>query len=906
MPFKDNSGFFIYFQVIFDTNLKHTVSHFHCFLFLAFHDMFIFAIILYHQTYLCIKQLQMKPLPPIINHEDPLRPYTPLPKPKSKQLGKAKKIGAVTFLIGALFFSLLIIVAGIMENKIGRMVVKEANKQLKTKLVVQNFSISLITGFPKVSAQLQGVFLNDAFGSSLLKARTMSLQFSLFNIFSDNIIINSIVIKDGILVLKTDSKGRTNYDIVKPSVDKKSSDVELSINNATLQNVRFLYINALDKQNADLTIKSGRVSGKFGSDVFTLRSSADLMVASLGNNGQKFLHNKPLSYDARIAVNMVKNIYQFENVSLKIAAIPLQIKGLVQLVPQKGTFINVIAENKEATVANLFQLLPPQYLVNFKDFQSSGNFNFKTTIKGLTSKTQTPHIQAIVHFKNGRITSPKMKQSFDNLSFDVAYDNKKSVLDIPNCQATFAGNPLRMRLKLLNLNNPSVSFNMNGALPMSLAFGLLNNPQVTESGGIVRCDELKINGRYADMTSKKALQAVQASGNLALEKATFKINGEPIAADGILNFNNNGIYVQNFNVKGAGSDATFTGNFTNWLPVILSDSTQMTDLDFQARLDAERLDIGRLIALSKPQPQRLVPQSYYYAAKGLPMPQYRKQFPILNRMKGRFESNIKSFYYNKISGRNFRGSLDFTGNDLILRGSTNAMGGAWDIDGKMELGYRPHLFTKLITRDVNLMEFFRQCENFNQDVLKSENISGKLTSHIAINAYWDEKFKFLMDKLYVLADVNATEGALTNFKMLENFSTFIKIKDLKQIKFTNLQNQFEIYRQTLHIPTMFIQSNALNLEISGDHTFNQEINYNIVVNAAQVLINRFKLFNPRLDPQADQRNGLFNLYYNVSGNIDNFKFSSDKDGVKASLAASEYRKDEIRVQLSKYFDHVLQ
>ena len=848
----------------------------------------------------------MKPLPPIINHEDPLRPYTPLPKPKKKQWGKVKKILWVTTLTSALLFSLLIIVAGIMEEKIGSMVVKEANKQLKTKLAVQKFSISLISGFPRVSAQLEGVFLNDAFGSPLLKARTVALQFSLFSIFKDNITISSIVIKDGVLVLKTDAKGRNNYDIVKPSTDKKPSSVSLSIDKATLQNMRFVYISVPDKQNADLTIQNGLVSGQFGSKNFTLRSSADMNIASINHHGQKFLNNKPLSYDAQIAVDMVKNIYQFDNVSLKIAAVPLQIKGLVQLVAQKGTFINVVAENKEGTVANLFQLLPPQYLANFKDFQSSGNFNFKATIKGLSNKTQTPTIQALVHFKNGKIASPKLKQSFENVSFDVAFDNKKSVLDIPNCTATFAGNPLQMRLKLVNLNNPSVSFGLNGSLPLGLAFGLLNNPKVTEGAGIVRCNDLKVDGRYADMMSKKALQSVQASGDLSLENATLKISGEPIAANGVLNFNNNGIYVQNFNVKGAGSDATFTGNFTNWLPVMLSDSTQQSDLDFDARLNAERLDLGRLIALAKGEPQRAVPQSYYYAAKGLPIPKYRQQFPILNRMKGRFESNVKNFFYNKISGRSFKGSLDFTGNDLILRGSAIAMGGGWNIDGTMELGYRPHLFTKLITNGVDMSEFFRQCDNFNQNVLKNDNISGKLTSHIAINAYWDEAFNFLTDKLYVLADVNATNGALVNFKMLESFSTFIKIKDLKQIKFTNLQNQFEIYQQTLHIPTMFIQSNALNLQISGDHTFNQDINYNIVVNAAQVLMNRFKLFNSRLDPQPDQRNGLFNLYYNVSGNINNFKYSSDKDGVRASLAESEYRKNEIRAQLSRYFDGVLQ
>ena len=104
---------------------------------------------------------------------------------------------------------------------------------------------------------------------------------------------------------------------------------------------------------------------------------------------------------------------------------------------------------------------------------------------------------------------------------------------------------------------------------------------------------------------------------------------------------------------------------------------------------------------------------------------------------------------------------------------------------------------------------------------------------------------------------------------------------------------------------MFIQNNALNLQISGDHTFNQDINYNIVVNAGQVLMSRFKLFNSRLDPQPDQRNGFLNLYYNISGNINNYQYSSDKVGVKAAFTESEYRKREIQAQLDLYFTNGL-
>ena len=846
------------------------------------------------------------PLPPILNPHDPLRPYTPLPKPKKKYWAKGFKVLKVPTLIIVSVLSLLVIVAGIMEDKIGAMVVKEVNTQLKTKLTVNQFRLSFISSFPNASAQLEGVFLKDAFGGSLLKAKTVALRFSLFNLFSDNITIKSVLIKDGLVVIKTDAQGRVNYDIMKPSDGKQSSNLALSIEKAVLQNVRFMYIDAPSVQSTDFTLKNATVSGKFGAQQFSLSSTADLTIAYFNTKGQKFLINKPLSYNARIAVDLKKNIYQFDNLALNIASNPLSLKGLIQLIPQKGTFFNITAQNREGSLSNLLQLLPPQYATYFKDFQSTGNLNFNTTIKGLLNNREVPDILALVHLKNGRISSPKLKQTFEKVSFEASFDNKKSVFTIEDFKATLANNLIDMQLKVVNFNNPIVSFNANGVVPLGLVFSLFNSPKISDGTGMLRFNALKVNGRYDDMTSMRALSNIAASGNLILDKTTLKINDEPIAADGVLTFNNNAIIVQNFNVRGVGSDATFTGSFSNWLPVLLSDSTTVADLTVKARLDADYLDVAKIVALSKPKPHKVVPKSYYYAAKGLPVPQYRKQFPVLNRLKGRFDCHVKNFTYNKITANHFDGSLDFSGNDLILRGTTFAMGGNWNVDGKIDLGYRPHLFTKLIANRVNIKEFFRQCENFGQTTLKSTNVSGQLTTRMAINGYWDEGFNYLEDKLHVLADVNLTNGELVGFKMLESFSNYIKVGDLKRVKFTNLQNQLEIYQQTIFVPSMFIQSNALNLQISGKHTFNQDIDYNLVVNAGQVLMSRFKLFNPKLDPQPDQRNGLLNLYYNISGNIDNFKYSSDKNGVKEAMVESERQRDDVKNQLVKIFGSSIQ
>ena len=441
------------------------------------------------------------PLPPILNPNDPLRPYTPPPKPKKPFFGqgfksvKGFKVLKVTTLVLVSVLSLLVIVAGIMEDRIGAMVVKEVNTQLKTKLTVNKFGLSFISSFPNASANLEGVFLNDALGGQLLKARTLSMKFSLFNLLSDNITIKSIVIVDGLVLIKTDANGKVNYDIVKPSDSKSSSNLALSIEKAKLQNVRFLYIDAPSVQSADLTIKNGTISGKFGTKQFSLNSVADLTFAYFNSKGKKFLVNKPLAYNAQIAVDLIKNLYQFDNLALNIASNPVSLKGLVQLVPKKGTFFNIVVQNKESSLSNLLQLLPPQYSSYFNDFKSSGNLSFNTTIKGLLNNSVSPDIQATVHFNKGRISTPKLKETFEKVSFDARFDSKKSVFTVENCKATLAGNPIDMQLKVVNFNDPTIAFNANGVVPLGLAFGLFNSPKITEGTGLVHFNNLKLNGR---------------------------------------------------------------------------------------------------------------------------------------------------------------------------------------------------------------------------------------------------------------------------------------------------------------------------------------------------------------------------------------------------------------------------
>ena len=279
----------------------------------------------------------------------------------------------------------------------------------------------------------------------------------------------------------------------------------------------------------------------------------------------------------------------------------------------------------------------------------------------------------------------------------------------------------------------------------------------------------------------------------------------------------------------------------------------------------------------------------------------QKRQTVTSFLKGSFNADVEAFNYNLIEGNNFKGKLEFDNNIMGIRGEVTAFNGQLLLDGKTYFQDEPHLEAKLTCKAIDVTEFFRQSENFGQDVLQSQNLKGKLDALIAIYAYWDEEGNFDMDKLRVLAGVAIKNGELRDFGMLESFSSFVKIKDLERINFVDVQNYLEIRKQRLYLPAMVIRSNALNLTISGEHSFDNEINYNIKVNAGQVLADRFKRHDPGLQPKATRRNGWFNLYYRIIGTLDDYKIQSAKRRVKSDFELSEFRKREIQRALEAEF-----
>jgi hypothetical protein len=205
-------------------------------------------------------------------------------------------------------------------------------------------------------------------------------------------------------------------------------------------------------------------------------------------------------------------------------------------------------------------------------------------------------------------------------------------------------------------------------------------------------------------------------------------------------------------------------------------------------------------------------------------------------------------------------------------------------------------------RNVDISDMFLQCRNFGQDDITDEHLHGRMRSVFHLRNYISPGGDIVADSTYLLGDVQVTQGKLLNYSPLYDLSRFIRLSDLRDIHFSELNNTIEIRNQTIYIPTMYIESSAVNMELSGTHTFDNVIDYRIKVNLMNVLADKFKLSLLKSDEYERNAKGGINLYLTMTGTVNDPVIRYDKVAVKNQIVQDiKQEQEELREVLKHEF-----
>jgi len=209
---------------------------------------------------------------------------------------------------------------------------------------------------------------------------------------------------------------------------------------------------------------------------------------------------------------------------------------------------------------------------------------------------------------------------------------------------------------------------------------------------------------------------------------------------------------------------------------------------------------------------------------------------------------------------------------------------------------------------VDVKMLFTQFGNFGQDDLIDENLEGLVSSDVIYASSMKNNLDIDLNSIKTHADIIIENGRLVNYSPMQSLSTFLKVEDLSDIRFATLHNQIDIAGQVIYIPAMEIKSSALDLQLMGTHTFDNDVDYHFTLALADLMASKFKKRNKGYDNQAqfgpveDDGRGRTKVFVSLTGTVDNPIVKYDRKALRDKISGDlKAQKVELRQMLKQEF-----
>jgi len=775
-------------------------------------------------------------------------------------------------------FVLLMILVSIFSDKIGMKAVKTLQSAVETEVRVDQASISFITFFPKAAIKLNNIYISDLEGQTLLQAEYISFKASLFSLFRSEVDLHTVAIKNGTIRIVKNPAGKWNYDIFKKDTTSQSSSFNLSINKAILEHCDIQYLDQKDSIDVSIFALKTVLSASITEEAFVIRGAGNTILDRLTVGSSHYLVDKPARFNIQLDGDLTKETYTFRESIFELAGTPFEVNGNIRFLEKSSQYdLNITAD--QSNLAQIVQLLPTETAELYDQLSPKGKVDIAITYKGLSDAKNNPDLLLDAHLSGGSMRSRKFETTMSDVKAHLYMEVKKrnTHYKFETLEGTLQGRPLLLSGEIDINANSSYSINADATLPLALTLSFLGLEGLEKGSGDINLEGLQIrHGPKYKAPNQGSISATKLKG---------KLHGQNFEIPQIaLRLDRENLVVDTFSMDGFKSKIYGAGVSKNFIAGMLSGK----NMDHHYRVKADRLNLTELLTIFPEEQEGAEPNAEPMLA-GLNKGEYSFRFD-LHKISHRALNIDHLTGHVMMDGGNIQSELKAK----IFKGEILA-----DLNGKLDKDLK--LQGHLQGSGVSIQTLLQEAEEFDQDFITSRHLKGTLESKMLLDMAWDLDGNFKEQEMVAQAAMIITNGELIKLAMMEDFSTYVKVDDLRHIKFSKLHNLLEIRKGQLYIPEMFIQSNALNLTLAGTHSFENQMDYAIQINAGQVMINRFKRSSGEQQPLKARQKGFFNIHYRISGFPDNLQFGSDKKLVAKMMKESDARRDRIRNTLISHF-----
>ncbi len=792
-----------------------------------------------------------------------------------------------------------LLIAGVLISifygkEIRGLVINELNKHLVREIKVSDFNFSVIRHFPYASVEMENIYVRDSMpgkNDTLLYAKRLSLLFNFYQVFSKNVSIKKIILKDGNINIRVDSLGKDNYHIWKKGTDTISTGGAIDIQKILLRDVMLTYRDRKSRQDYLLRAEKADLSGKFGRHEFKLNCDANLFVDHLGIHGINYIHSKPVVIKSAIEVNSATEIYKFPESEVKVADVSFTVDGVVNN-SKKDWLLDIKVKAQETKMNAFISILPSEYEKYLSNYKAKGRFVFNAIIKGSVEGKSIPAVDFDFAIHDGTLASKEASAELGNVNVNGTYKNKtsngKSALIIPALTASFDGHPIKADLRIDDLENAFLTLHASASFDLAKVKPFIKADTLQSLTGNVALN-ISYSGKVDDLKKNVETYQVDASGSVKLTNVGFSLKNNPLTfknMNGMFTLKDKDIEIKDFTGNVSSTDFVINGTFKNFVSFLLVPGQSG---DMQGSVHSSSVELDELLVNKS----SVNSNDTSYIMKFNP------------RLICEMKVDVKKLNFRKFKATDVTGNVVLRKQIISGHGlSFGAMNGKIVMDAMINASRRDSV---LMTYDakiskLDITSMFYQMENFGQTTLMDKNVKGVISADVQFYSTWSKDLTLNQKSVKSTCVVSIENGELNNFSPIQALAKYIHVPDLNHIRFSTLTNTVSIADRKINIPNMEIKSNAIDISGNGIHDFDNNIDYHFRLLLSDVLGRKMKANSSEFGEIEDDGLGRSKLFISMKGSVVNPKFSLDKKAVGEKVKTDiKNEKQNLKAMLKEEF-----
>jgi len=794
------------------------------------------------------------------------------------------------FLLG---FGALVVLAGVYETEVKAKLIGALNQRLNAPVTVGDMDLTLIARFPQASLRLNDVLAkevrsDDAAPDTLLYAKELFLEFSLWDLFQGTYTVQEIHGVQVKLYPGLDGNGKGNY-LVWKTDSTASGSSPISLDKVSFSDLSVRFRDDRSKLAITTHSKALTLKGHFSDDLNSLDLNGDAHLLAWMDDRRVILTDRQTYLRLALEFGGADAVFKITKGELQSGSVPLEVT-LAVTGSADGAHLDLRANGLALDLADAVQLLPESMTRGLSPYTMSGEMDLAVHYAGLIGG-EGPSLSLGAKVVRGRLKEKRSGTAFTDvfgeLTLELTPKGVPRKLVVKGFSAKSANGTLSGQWQSNGLTNAVVKADLRGDIALAELLHFAQVDTLEHVSGRLKAD-LHVHGKLRDVAAiePRDLRALQISGSVALRDATLKLKGvrhriEHLDAD--LAMHGNDATVEGLKAEFQGSPLQLSGTLRNLMPYLLFDDQRLV---IEAKGSSPRIDLAALVRTDEASA----------AAKD-----YTLTLPASIELDLR--TQVAELVFEEFKATNIVGSITMKDRQLRIfpmafYTANGKVSGGLELDARNATTDYPLSINAALT-DIDLKQLFHEFQDFGQDFIGAKHLSGRTHAQVVFNAPLTQHMKLDLDRLVCVIDIGVDNGAIKNLTPLlevadhlqknKLVSPFVDVPELRRqladVRFAKLENQIEIRNGAVHIPLMLVKSSVMDIELSGTHWFDDRIDHHLNFRLSDLF--RKGSSDDEFGPVVDDGTGM-RIFLHMYGTADDPQFGND------GVMAAEKRKKQFQ------------